>query len=357
MQNDPTVERLLDSVDSRRIERRREYEAEQARRNNLFMGHDDFPPTASPRFIIDPLIPEGRLILLAGDPKCGKTALATAIALAVAKGEPFAGMPVQQGGVLWLSCEESFGERSELLRIAPKTKVSLPLYTCYENLPIDTESAEYDIQFWKCQVDAKLLVVDPLHGAHSGRSLHDGWAARRTLRLIKRICGASDLTAIVIHHLTKRAKEARVAESVQLAAIASTVITLSRSTEARPFRLHEARGSGEVKKRQTDLSEVTLECRGRGLHANATYVFRSNGPLDYELVEPTTQTRADNTIQKILSALEFAPLTADQIADRTGMVTGSVRNVLTRLVALKSVIPAAKSGRKTQYVLNEKTPP
>lgn len=66
-------------------------------------------------WLVQDFIPLGYLALLAGPPKCGKTCLATALALSVANGLPFAGRPVHQGAVLWISAEESPRERQLLL--------------------------------------------------------------------------------------------------------------------------------------------------------------------------------------------------------------------------------------------------
>ena len=68
------------------------------------------------RYLVEGFLPESGLVLLAGDPKAGKTAIASAIALAVAKGKPFAGMETKQGSVLWMCLEKSYDERCAVMR-------------------------------------------------------------------------------------------------------------------------------------------------------------------------------------------------------------------------------------------------
>src|SRR5687767_14088583 len=94
-----------------------DYEAEQRRLSNLFchMGEFSF---GDPRYLIDGFLPESGLVIRAGDLKACKTALASAMALAVAKDKPVAGMPTKQRGVLWLRLEESHQERSAVMRKA-----------------------------------------------------------------------------------------------------------------------------------------------------------------------------------------------------------------------------------------------
>lgn len=61
---------------------------------------------ARPNYVIDQLAPEGALTLLAAPGGSGKSALALTIAVLVATGRPFAGLNVQQGPVLVISCED-----------------------------------------------------------------------------------------------------------------------------------------------------------------------------------------------------------------------------------------------------------
>ena len=179
-------------------------------------------------FLVDNFLPQNGLVILAGDPKVGKTALASAIALAVAKGRPFAGMDTKQGGVLWLCLEESWSERSAIMK-AERNIRTLPFFISYDHLPIDTKEGFEELLEWVVETKARLLVVDPLHAAHSGRSLADGWAARKTLKLLKQL--SRHCTVLVIHHLAKRGAH-RLADSVQIAAISTMVMLLSKSAPA-----------------------------------------------------------------------------------------------------------------------------
>jgi hypothetical protein len=181
------------------------------------------------RWLIQDLIPEGCLSLLVAEPKEGKTSLATAIALSVATGTPFAGCNVEQSSVLWLSAEESMRERNFLLDQSPFVDSTLPLYTCYQPLAIDDEEALDALQYWVMETDAKFVVVDPLIAATSGRSLRDGWNARRSLQALKRFCDRMHVAALVLHH-RKDARHglarSRAAENDQLSATASLVMSM-----------------------------------------------------------------------------------------------------------------------------------
>lgn len=58
------------------------------------------------KFVIDPIIPVGALSLAGGHGEIGKGLLTLALACHVVAGQPWAGLPVQQGRVLYLSLED-----------------------------------------------------------------------------------------------------------------------------------------------------------------------------------------------------------------------------------------------------------
>jgi hypothetical protein len=384
---DKQIEAILGAVDSRRIAERRQYEEEARRRDGLFyrIGEFDY---ARPRFLIDGFLPEGGLVILAGDPKVGKTAFASAIALAVAKGRRFAGLPVERAAVLWLALEESFQERSAVMRAAKGYK-RIPFYTNAERIAIDTEQGIADLDYWRMETGAKLLVVDPLHGAHSGRSLMDGWAARKTLMSLKRFCAASRVTALVLHHLAKRGAK-RVAESVQLAAIATMVMILKAKEHQNPSpgaRTSNDKSSlagggweGASNKRRKGAPEtgpshnnpssanpsvrsrgsariITLDCMGRGDFANRAWHFLSRNPLDYKPMPLGSRTTAENmpvsAATRLLSILQAkGPLPTKEIAKRLQTSENAARVHIAHLRGLGLARKSHTVGHRAYYTAN-----
>ncbi|MEO7453474.1 MAG: AAA family ATPase [Fimbriimonadales bacterium] len=327
-----------------------EYEEEQRRRDNLFWRMGEFP-FVKPRYLIDGFLPETGLVILAGDPNAGKTALASAIALAVAKGKPFAGMETQQGGVLWLCLEESYAERSAVMKRARGTR-RLPIYITNTKIPIDTEQGISDLQYWSNEADARLIVVDPLHAAHSGRSLHDGWSARKTLSLLKDL--SKGRLILVLHHLAKRGAS-RVAESVQLSAIATMVILL-QSPPPRGRSLGAPETGRKLGKASTEYTPVrsrgiarprivTLDCMGRGDFTNRTWHFISRNALDYHGIFAVPAIPG-SLAAKILATLNPRKgISAKTIASQLGKSVKTIRNELTSLKISGSIV-----GEKLRYV-------
>ncbi|MFM9597348.1 AAA family ATPase, partial [Streptomyces scabiei] len=70
--------------------------------------------------------------------KDGKSCLATALAMAVATGEPFLGKQVRHGPVLWCAYEESRSERQRVLREWDQEPEGSRI--THKNLKIDTDA-------------------------------------------------------------------------------------------------------------------------------------------------------------------------------------------------------------------------
>ena len=438
----------------------RQVQEEDYRRSNLFREVDPRRATYfKPNFLIEDFLPEGYLCILAGDPKHGKSWLATAMAHAIATGTPFAGQPTKQAKVLWLALEEGPTERHTILKHIPlppsglswreglgeggeceplhstgnppsgsswreglgeggdcehvhstevseeddspdtlETSPGTNIFDSYERITIDTEDGIADLQYWVTETNAKLIVIDPLQSAHSGRSLQDGWAARKTLRRIKDFCVQKNIAAIVLHHLTTRGAK-RIADSAQLSAIASMFIMLTPLT---PLPLTQnfatpsvpqtdpsnsntdksntsypsdtsyqsdspsgTRESGNYFPPESNCLILRLECRGRGDFANRTLHLRSTAPLHYEPITIEEKQEREKPINPIEQAVldtleEKGPLCASSLIARVNAAPGSVRNAVTRLYNRGDIRVAYTAG-KTRYfglqVQNEEQSP
>ncbi len=254
----------------RRLE---ELEHLEKERHEAFQPIWEFELQLTHDWIIPDLLPCGYLAILAGGPKSGKTSLATQLALCVATGTPFAGMPTVQSSVLWLACEESPAERRLLTRDNPLAHSTTPLYTSHEYLPIDQQTSFDTLDYWLRRTDAKLIVVDPLIAATSGRNLSGGWSARKSLQPLKRFCQQRKVTALVLHHskpASRHDPRPRVAENDQLSATASMFIVMSvrESYGSRPespphaksmspgIGVHEGGQGGEIAHHKTPIIEI-----------------------------------------------------------------------------------------------------
>lgn len=280
-------------------------------------------------WLVEGLLPAGYLVMLAGPPKSGKSCLATALALAIATGTPFAGRPTQQSSVLWVAAEESPQERYQILRTSPLADSACPLYTCYNRILIDTEIDLFGLDREIRYHQAKFVVIDPLLGAISGRDLQGSWNARKTLQMLKQLCSQRQVTALVLHHQKQRSMQrAGVGDSDQISATASMNIVLQSKSSLM--------ATSEVQTGDSLSRIVTLDCQGRGDWSIKSLKLLSRGPLDYsELTDlhHAAQMEKDCTPSelKILNLLRDCPMPSESILDKTEISVGTIRNAIARL--------------------------
>lgn len=283
-------------------------------------------------WLVEGFLPVGYLVVVGGLSKSGKSCLMTDLALCLAEGRDFLGMPVEQGPVLWCALEESESERRialEAYDVRPD-----PLYTSHSKIRIDKPEGIEALRYWVRKTGAKLVVIDPLYAAHSAESLSDGSAARRVLQPLKDLCRTEGISVIVLHHLTKGTSQGmvreRMADSNQILASASMDMLLDSSEM----------GDGS--------RELVLHCRGRGEFANQVWVLRSERMGRYELLRHGRDAgkgseATDATILEALRAMDGA--TAESLAESTGITVGTVRNRLIELRKKEAVYQDGKQGR------------
>jgi len=324
-------------------------------------------------WLVEGILPKGFLVMLASPPKTGKTCLATAIALAVATGTPFAGHNTSQAGVLWISGEENPVERQLIFKHSPLADPATPIYTCYQKVAIDDEDFLDALDHWVSQTRAKLIVVDSLLACCTGRTLQDSHNARRTLQPLKDFCSLRGITALVLHH-AKRAEgrygKRRVADNDQLSAASSMSIVL-RSQHASPALTPPMssspfspplRGAGGCPNAANPESHaprlVTLYCQGRGVQVNRTFNLLSYGPLDYRDTDvltpgPNEKEKPTRTELAIIEALMDGPLDSEQIIARTHIPAGTIRNTITNLRRNGKIEIVQVQGMRRIYALVE----
>lgn len=89
----------------------------------LFLGDG---PLSPPDWLVDNLIPVGRIVLLVAPPAIGKTWLLCNLAVAVASGQQFLSKDVQQGNVLYVTAEDGWDQITRRLK-AVLLNASIPL--------------------------------------------------------------------------------------------------------------------------------------------------------------------------------------------------------------------------------------
>jgi len=324
--------------------------------NNIdFSGFSAFAPHASavppflgtaaylskgseePEWLVKDWLPKGRLIVLSGDSKSGKTALVTNLAAAVATGSSFLGLSTNCHPVLWLAYEESPDERREILGCYADLALLLHPEIEQGELPLlDTAQGIAQLESWITETGAALIIVDPLYSAIITDSLAHGKQARDALTPLKRMCCRLNVSALVIHHLNKNqlgTARDRVADSHQILATASMDVLMMANEEA------EGR-------------DITLHMKGRGRYANGTWAIHSRHESDFSIISRSNSKK--NCFapqeQRILRLLVTggSSLTSSQVAAALAISPAAASNALKRLHDLGSITRHA-SGRQFFY--------
>ena len=264
------------------------------------------------------LLPLSGVVLLAAPPKAGKTALATALAHAVATGTPFAGRPVRPCPVLWMNYEENPAERAAAL---DGLKTPAPDLWFSGRLPaLDTDDGRRTLDAFLTHKKPGLVVVDTLMAALQNLDLSRAKHARGILAELSYLAHLRELTVLVLHHTNAAGK--RPGQNVQIEAGASATLLLR----------------GEPHPRTPDTRLLTLEIRGRALGLDRRVRLVSSGPLDYREPDPGDLSPTppeplvgDPTAERLLELARERRDTAANLAVRAGLPLGTVRSACRRL--------------------------
>ncbi len=273
----------------------------------------------------DGFVPFG-VTILTGEPGCGKTSFATAVALAVAAGEPFAGVPPKEPEpVGWFAAEEDMFDRARLLahrytRRIEETKEQLPFRTFYG--PAQLDNPDTLRRFLNCLNGSNhFAVLDPL------AAFVRNPAEYRDLVLTLRKIGLDYGITFLLPHWSS-ANGPSGGPGLQSAASAVWCLSYKQLDGHRLVRL-EMSGRAQTPK---------------------TLQFRSEHPLHYELVEAPLIEQRPTTEQDIRQALTESPKTPEQLSQETGHNLKSVRNTVIKLVAAGVATIQGKVNRSNAYV-------
>lgn len=203
-------------------------------------------------WVVDGLLPQGGLGLIAAKPKVGKTTLARALAVAVAKGEPFLGRDTTQGPVVYISLEDpAWHVQAEFERLGAKGS---QLYVFEGPVP-----GESDKLLWESVAALRpvLVIVDTAQRWLQIRDLND--YAEVTAALTPHLSMARELQSclLYIHHAPKGGTGDVGDTALGSTALFGSVdigIFLTRDTEGRRFLTTRQRIQQEP-----DIESMSLE--------------------------------------------------------------------------------------------------
>lgn len=195
----------------------------RARKIPDFHWIDEYPRHQREWLVEDLISPY--INILSGQPKAGKSTLATAIALAIMEKQPVLGKQVnQQGPVAWMGydggwyeelCDRTEGRKRDQLIVQP---------------PFDLTKTEYAHELGENlrQVDCKLLVIDHLYGFATSNNLDinnqlDASTATRGVQIIN---SEYQIPVLLVAHASKGSTGA-VAHSNLLKGLARVLLEIT----------------------------------------------------------------------------------------------------------------------------------
>jgi hypothetical protein len=183
-------------------------------------------------FLTKPYIPNGKLILMSGDPNCGKTNLALAICAAVTTGEPLPWETdrgkVEPASVIFQSQEDGYGDtiKPRLMRLGADCDRIHVINEGIHHLSLE----DYRIEQAIVGTGAKLAVFDPITSYINGFEISNSGAIRPILTQLADVAARTGCSICCICHLNKSGGKSayRILGSIDVAAIARSVIMVSK---------------------------------------------------------------------------------------------------------------------------------
>jgi hypothetical protein len=146
-------------------------------------------------WMIEGLLRQSGLMLLAGRPKVGKSALARNLALSVATGTPFVGRRCLAGKVIWLGLEEPASELRDKLEIMGAQGLPI-LYR------VDPFSGD-ELEWLRLAVDAErpaMVIIDTIGRFSKIENINDYSQVTRATQPILDLRDRFGTTFVLLHH-------------------------------------------------------------------------------------------------------------------------------------------------------------
>lgn len=291
----------------------------------------DLPPI---RMVVGDCLPAG-LILLAGDPKAGKSLLMQHLALCIALGEPAWGsLEVEAGDVLYIANEggeRSFRER--LVRMLAGREAPERMYITTTNEPLG-ERLEFQLEMWLNEAESpRLVVIDTYSSvAPETRGVNRHQEDYNALSALADVATRyPDTLFVVVHHTRKAESEDvmhRISGSQGMTAATDGNAVLSRHAAARRCVL-------SIRPRKAEECDLVLE--------------RDTDTLCWSVVGDDETAQLSESRQKVLRwlAAHGVPASPKEIAAGAGLDYDAVRQLLRQMTNDKQLV----SPERGKYIV------
>lgn len=283
-------------------------------------------------WLVDRLLIQGGLSLLAGKPKAGKSTLARCIALSVASGHPVLGRATVPGPVIYLGLEDIRSQMKKHFQTMGATNEPLLIHA--GTVGPSSLGSIRELRDLIREHKAVLVVVDILLRLIRVNDANDYAEMTNALNPILDLARETDCHLMLVHHAGKKNKEDldAILGSVAIAGSVDTGMVVSRSNNVRTLESQQRYGD--------DLPRTVLELDPETQRIEA-------GP---ELAK-VTQVAKDDAILKYLEEQSMA--TEEQIRTAVGGDTGKTAKRLREMIDAQQIVKTGggKKGDPFKYSL------
>jgi hypothetical protein len=272
-------------------------------------------------WIWEPFLAEGTLNLLAAFMKTGKSTLASALAVAIAKGKPFLGFPVQKAGVLLLALEEHPRDVSRRFQ-AFGVEGGDELWVHTGSLWNSTENLD-SLRTFILSVGIKLVIVDTLTKFWRVRDENSNAEIDREVSPLVELARQTGAAILLVHHERKAGGD----EGRGIRGGSSLFASVDQAL------LLETRHGGNSKDR-------LLRAHGRYKETPSALFLTLEG-TNYRLLGTADDFDPDGVDQRVLQVLARGPLTRNALTDELGL---SYKVVAASLVRLELALKITRGG-------------
>lgn len=176
-------------------------------------------------WLVDGMLPNGSLTILAGKPKSGKSTISRQLAVAVAQGQDFLSRPTTQGGVLYFAIEEKSAEVAVHLEMLC-AKHDDPIFVQCGAIPHGDPIKRLEATLKK-RADVRLVIIDPIFrfigGVHDANDYLQVTVALAPLLEMSR---RYNVHILIVHHMKKKETDDQMDGILGSTALAASVDTL-----------------------------------------------------------------------------------------------------------------------------------
>ena len=180
-------------------------------------------------FLWNPYIPLGKISIVQGDPGCGKTTMALAVAAAITNGgELPGGVCSAPASVIFQTAEDGLADtiKPRLEQLGADCSRVHVIDESEDALSLADERIEQAI----IKMDAKLFILDPMQAFLGGADLHSANGVRPLMKSLGAVAERTGCAIVIIGHLNKKSGKAqyRGLGSIDIYAAARSVLTIGK---------------------------------------------------------------------------------------------------------------------------------